>query len=177
MPINEKVAKLMNEQIMKEWYSAYLYMSMAGYLEVQNLPGMAHWMQIQVLEELSHGRIFQKYLAEDMGIQPVLEQIAAPPKTFASPQDVFEKAYEHELTVTASINNIMDHAIKAGDHASRHMLEWFIAEQVEEEKSVSEIVAVFKRMPKGHEAILFQLDAKLGTRTFTLPPQLAAKGA
>lgn len=176
MPINDKVAKLMNEQIMKEWYSAYLYISMAGYLEVQNLPGMAHWMQIQVQEELSHGLIFQKYLAEDMGIQPVLGPIAAPPKTFKSPQEVFEMAYEHELSVTASIHNLMDHAVKSNDHASRHMLEWFVAEQVEEEKSVSDVVAFFKRMPKGNDAFLFQLDAKLGARTFTLPPQLA-KGA
>lgn len=176
MPINEKVAKLMNEQIVKEWYSAYLYMSMAGFLEVQNLPGMAHWMRIQVQEELSHGLIFQKYLAEDIGFQPVLGQIDAPPKTFKSPEEVFVKAYEHELTVTASIHNIVDHALKASDHASRSMLEWFVGEQVEEEKSTSEIVSFFKRMPKNDSAMLFQLDAKLAARVFNLPPQLLKSG-
>ena len=176
MAIPENVSKLLSEQVTKEWYSAYLYMAMAGYFEIENLPGMAHWMQIQAQEELAHGLIFQRHLAADRGVQPVLGTIEAPPKTFKSVLEAFEMAYAHELTVTASIHNIMDHAIKSNDHATRMMLGWFIDEQVEEEKSVSEVVAMLKRI-KGNEALLLPLDAKLATRMFTLPPQLAKGGA
>lgn len=171
---SEKMQKALNAQIRKEYYSAYLYMSMAAWFENEGLDGFANWMRIQTQEELAHGTIFFNYLCE-RGARVRLEAIDAPPSDFDSPLDIFEKSLEHERTVTASINELMDLAIDDRDHASASMLKWFVDEQVEEEASADDIRGKLERVGDGGG--LYMLDQKLAARVFTTPSPLAGEEA
>ena len=120
-----------NEQIKNEMYSAYLYLSMSAYCESINLPGFAHWMQMQAQEEMVHAMKFYGYV-HTRGGRVVLLAIDQPPAEFQSPLDIFEKALEHEQKVTAMIDNLYDLAIQEKDYASQVLLQWFVTEQVED---------------------------------------------
>jgi ferritin len=152
----------MNIQVNKELYSSYLYLSMAAYFESANLTGFAHWMRVQSQEELDHGRKFYNYLL-DRGGKVVLAAIDAPPVEFASPLAALEMTYEHEKMVTARINHIYSQAVKENDYACQVFLNWFVNEQVEEEKNASQIVEVMKMIGDKSNAI-FQLDHQMGKR-------------
>ncbi|MEE8389445.1 MAG: ferritin, partial [Anaerolineae bacterium] len=130
--LKQTVQDAMNEQIKHEFYSAYLYLSMAAHCESINLPGFAHWMRIQEQEEKIHGIKFFDFIHE-RGSRVVLQAIDQPPAEFKSPLDVFEKVLEHEQTVTELINDLYALAIQERDYASQVFLQWFITEQVEEE--------------------------------------------
>ncbi len=173
--LSERMLKAINEQVAKEWYSAYLYMSMASYFEVESLEGFAHWLRIQAQEELCHGQIFYNYVS-DHGHRVLLGNIKAPQADFASPLDVFRQGLEHEKTVTASINNLTDIAVEDRDHTTRQFLGWFLDEQVEEERNFGDISARLERLPSqtGGEGLLF-LDNQFGARVFVVPAPLAGK--
>jgi len=160
--LSNAVEKAINDQIKNELYSAYLYLSMSAYLESANLPGMARWMRLQSDEEMSHAMKFFDYVY-DRGGRVVLQAIDQPPAEFGSPLDVFEKALAHEKKVTGMINQIYDLAVKENDYPSQIELQWFITEQVEEEKTVREIVAKF-HMVKDDPSSLLDLDRELGER-------------
>lgn len=160
--MDKQVEKLYQEQIRNEWYSAYLYMSMAAYFESQNLGGFAHWMQKQAAEEYEHGKKMFDFLL-DRGVKVVLQAIPQPPADFASPVEVFEKTLAHEKDVTALINGIADASDKANDRPSKVFIQWFVTEQVEEEKNATQILEVLKKM-KPDSAGIFQLDHKLEKR-------------
>jgi ferritin len=160
--MDKQLEKLIQDQIKNEWYSAYLYLSMAAYFESANFEGFAHWMYKQAGEEQEHGKKMFDYLI-DRGVKVVLQPIAQPPVDFVSPAAVFEMAYEHEQKVTALINGIADQADKVNDRPTKVFIQWFISEQVEEEKNASQVVDLLKKIPANSGGI-FQLDHQLGKR-------------
>jgi len=161
--MDKKLEKALNEQLNKEFYSAYLYLSMAAYFEAENLGGFSNWMKVQAKEEISHAMKFFDYLNERSS-RVILEAIDKPSANFSSAQDVFKKTLEHEQKVTASINNLYAIADKAGDNAAKIFLQWFINEQVEEEKSAGDVLGKLKYISNQPAAILM-LDKELGSRT------------
>jgi ferritin len=152
----------MNEQINKELYSSYLYLSMAAYFEDQNLPGFAKWMRTQEGEEREHGMKLYDFLV-DRGGRVALKAIAAPESDWKSPLELFKQVAAHEAAVTASIHNLYETALKEKDYAAQTMLQWFITEQVEEEKNAAEIVAQLELVEARGTAVLM-LDHRLGKR-------------
>lgn len=151
-----------NDQIKNELYSAYLYLSMSAYFEANNLPGSARWMRLQSQEETSHAMKLFDYL-HDRGSRVVLQAIDQPPAEFGSALDIFEKALAHEQKVTGMINNIYELAVKENDYPTQVELQWFISEQVEEEKSAGDIVEQLKIVGE-HGPSLIMLDRALGAR-------------
>ncbi|MGA2973846.1 MAG: ferritin [Spirochaetia bacterium] len=160
--MDKQLEKLFQDQIKNEWYSAYLYVSMAAYFQSINLDGFAHWMHKQAGEEQVHGKKMFDFLI-DRGVKVVLQAIPQPPSDFASPVDIFEKSYEHEQKVTGLINAIADQADKVNDHPTKVFIQWFITEQVEEEKNASRILDLLKKIP-ANSAGIFQLDHQLSKR-------------
>jgi len=160
--ISAALQKAINEQINKELYSSYLYLSMAAYFEDQNLPGFANWMYVQEGEEREHGKKFYEYLV-DRSAKVELKAIAAPATTWKSSLDVFKEVQKHEAFVTASINSLYELALSEKDYASQIMLQWFITEQVEEEKNAAEIVQKLELIESKGTAVLM-LDHEMGHR-------------
>jgi ferritin len=161
--LSKELEQAINEQIKNELYSAYLYLSMSAYFEAENLPGMARWMRLQSDEEVSHAMKFFEYLY-DRGSRVVLQAIDQPPAEFAGPLEIFKKALAHEKKVTGMINDIYALAVKENDYASQIMLQWFIEEQVEEEKSAGDVVALLE-MIGTHAPSMMMLDRQLGARS------------
>lgn len=165
--LSKKMEAALNDQVVFELHSAYLYLSMASYFESLGLSGMANWMQVQYQEETFHGMKFFGYVHERGG-RVQLKGFADVPTNWASPLDAFQSALAHEEKVTARINALMDEAVKERDHATANFLQWFIGEQVEEEASVSDIINKLK-LVESTTGGLFMLDKDLGTRVFTPP--------
>ncbi|MCX5702048.1 MAG: ferritin [Candidatus Omnitrophica bacterium] len=160
--MDKKLVKAINEQIKNELYSSYLYLSMAAYFESKNLPGFGHWMRVQAKEENEHGMKMFDFLA-DRGERIALEAISQPPSDFSSAQEVFEETLKHEKKVTALINQLYDIASKVDDKASQIFLQWFITEQIEEEKNANSILETIKSI-KSYSAALIMLDRELAKR-------------
>ena len=160
--LSKVVQDAINEQIKNELYSAYLYLSMAAHCTAVNLPGFAHWMQAQSQEEVGHAMKFFEFVY-DRGGRVVLQAIDQPPVDFQSPLDVFQQTLEHEQKVTAMIHQLYGLAVKENDYATQTFLQWFVTEQVEEEKNASQIVEQLK-MVGDHTAALFMIDGHLGKR-------------
>jgi ferritin len=159
---SKTIQDAMNEQIKNELYSAYIYLSMSAYFESINLPGAAHWMRLQSQEEVEHAMKFFEHINERGG-RVSLMAIDAPPVEFDSPLAAFQMAYEHEQKVTGMIHNIYRLAIEEKDYAANTMLQWFVDEQVEEEKSAQEVVDNLE-MIGDNKMGLFMLDRGLGQR-------------
>lgn len=166
--IKEKIQEALNQQLNAELFSSYLYLSMAAYFESINLKGFANWMRVQTQEELVHAMKFYNFIIERGG-KAVLSAIEGPPTQWKSPLAVFEHAYKHEQKVTGLINNLVDLSIAEQDHATNNFLQWFVAEQVEEEASADEVVQKIKLMGDASGG-LFMLDQELAQRVFTPPP-------
>ncbi len=160
--INHTIQDALNEHIKHELESAYLYLSMAAYFESVNLQGFAHWMRLQHQEETAHGMKLFNYL-QDRGGRVRLQAIEQPKTDFSSSLEVFEQALKHEQKVTALINGLYDLAIRENDHATQIHLQWFITEQVEEEKNAQDVVDKLK-MAADHPGALFLLDQQLASR-------------
>jgi ferritin len=175
--INKKVEETINNQINAEQYSAYLYLSMMAYFQNKGLKGFAHWMEVQAAEEFAHSRKFYQYLL-DRGGRVLLKPIAGPPTDWKSPEDVFEEVYKHEQKVTGLINDLVNLAIAEKDHATNNMLQWFVAEQVEEEASALEILDELKLIGNDGNGLLMK-DRELSQRVLnmTLYTGLAGQGA
>jgi ferritin len=151
-----------NEQIKNEFYSAYIYLSMAAFFDNANLPGMAGWMRVQAREEAVHAiKVFDHLL--DRGARVKLRAISQPPVDFASPLDVFEQAYQHEQAVTKAIHDLYAKAVQEKDFASSAFLDWFVREQVEEEKTALVIVEHLKMVAEDRPGLLM-LDRELSQR-------------
>jgi ferritin len=160
--LSKKMLEALNNQINAEFYSAFIYLSMAAYFEEHNLPGFAHWMVKQYGEEVEHAMKFFAFINERGG-KVALKAIEQPPVDFESPLDIFKKALEHERKVTGMINKLAEIAEEEKDRATLVFLHWFIDEQVEEEKNASEIVETLKMVgEKGHALIM--LDRQLAQR-------------
>ncbi len=160
--IGKAMQDAMNEQINKELFSAYLYLSMAAYFEDRSLPGFAHWMRVQEAEEREHAMKFYDFIIERGG-KVALKAIDAPKSEWKSTMEVVEEVAAHEAKVSASINALYELALAEKDYPAQIMLQWFITEQVEEEKNAAEIVASLK-MIEAHETAVLQLDHRLGKR-------------
>ena len=160
--ITDKMAKALNEQVNFELSSAYLYLAMAAQFEAENLPGFAHWMKVQYQEETGHAMKLFGYLA-DRGGRVTLNAIAKPAAEFGKPLDVFKAVLAHERKVTAAINTLYELALSEKDYATQSQLQWFINEQVEEEKTAENIIRQLEAFAdKAH--LLLMLDHRLGER-------------
>jgi ferritin len=151
-----------NDQINKELYSAYLYLGMSAWCESANLPGAAHWMKTQAREEQGHALKLYEFVVDRNG-SVTLEAIAKPPQEYASLLDLFEQVLEHERRVTALINELYKAALTESDYPAQVILQWFINEQVEEEKNATMVVETLK-MVGTQGASLFMADRQLGAR-------------
>ena len=165
--IKKEVLKAINEQINAETYSAYMYLSMCAYFEEMGLSGFANWMKIQYQEESAHALKFFNYLTERNG-RVALKAVDQVPVDFDGIVDVFEKTLAHEIHVTELINNLMDVAVAANDHATQSFLKWFVDEQVEEEANVEKILATLKLI-NGQGNGIFMMDRELTQRVFVDP--------
>ena len=160
--LKDSVLKALNDQVKNEFYSAHVYLSMCAWFEDQGLPGFATWMRAQYQEELGHGiRIFD--FINDRDGKVIIEGVDAPPTAWDSPLAAFQAAYENEKAVSKSIDDLYELADQENDHATKVMLQWFITEQVEEEKNAAEIVASLEMIDR-HETAVLQLDHRLGKR-------------
>ncbi len=157
--LDQNLGSDLNDQMGREFYSSYLYLAMAAHFDGENLPGMATWMRAQADEEREHAMRFFDFIL-DRGGTVRLGAIDAPPEKFGSALEVFEQSLDHEREISASINALFEHA----DRATEVFLHWFATEQVEEERSVEQIVEAL-RMAGGTGAALLMLDRELGTRS------------
>lgn len=160
--IGKAMQDAINEQINKELYSSYLYLAMAAYFEEKNLPGFAKWMRAQEGEERAHGMKFYDFLVERGG-RVELKALAAPESDWKSALELFKQVASHEAAVTASINNLYELALKEKDYPAQVLLQWYITEQVEEERNAAEIVAQLELIEARGTAIMM-LDHRLGKR-------------
>ena len=165
--VSRKMTDAVNGQINKEIYSAYLYLAMAASAEASGFRGAAVWLKVQYHEEMVHAMKFYEYLM-DQGAPVRLMAIEEPPSTFASLLEIFTKSLEHEQFVTKSINGLMELAIAEKDHATQALLDWYVTEQVEEEKNATEILQTL-RMIGNNTSALYLYDKELGTRMATIP--------
>jgi ferritin len=160
--LGKKLEDAINEQINKELYSGYLYLSMSAYCEAENLPGFAKWMRAQAQEEVGHAmRLFDYVNAR--GGRVVLKAIEMPTPVWKSPLGMFEQVLDHERKVSGMINRIYELALVEKDYATQMELQWFITEQVEEEQNAGQVVAQLKRAEE-HPMGLPMLDRQLGER-------------
>jgi ferritin len=166
--LKKSIEKAFNEQINAETYSAYLYWSMSAWCEANNLPGFANWMRIQAQEEMTHALKFYTHILERGG-QVKLTAIDGPETEWKDIEAVFAATLKHENYVTERINALVDLAIKEKDHASNQYLQWFVNEQVEEEKNAEQILGQLKIMGKQPGAALYMLDKEMAARVFTPP--------
>ena len=167
--MNETIAKLLNEQINKEFYSAYLYLDMANYYDSLDLDGYANYYTVQAQEERDHALLFMKYM-QNNGLKVTLEAIGKPDKVFHSILDPMEAAAEHERYVTSLINDIYHAAHEAHDYRTMKFLDWFVDEQMEEEDNAGSMISRYKLFgsdPKG----LYALDQEYAARVYA-PPSL-----
>ncbi len=171
--ISKKMVDALNEQINWEFWSGYLYLSMANHFEAEGRKGIANWFRIQFKEEFDHAQIFINYV-NARGGRVVLAPIAEVPQSWESPLAAFANTLEHERVVTSRIHNLYALAEEEKDFATRQQLNWFVAEQVEEEEAAQEIIDNLTLVGTDGTGI-YQIDSELGSRTYTTPSPLAGK--
>jgi len=170
--LSKKLLDALNEQINKEMYSAYLYMSMSAHCTNIGLPGFANWFMVQYKEEMEHAMKIFDYINNQSG-RVKLKTIEEPQSTFKDAMDMFQKTLEHEQFITKSINELVDLAFKERDHATQIFLQWFVTEQIEEEGNDNDIIAKLKLAgDKGNG--LFMIDKELGARVYVSPSESTA---
>jgi len=161
--LDTELQEALNEQVGREFYSAYLYLAMSAAMAAESLDGLAHWLQLQAQEEIVHAlKIYEHIL--DRGGRVELRMIEAPGTEFGSPLEVFRAALEHERHITRSIDKLYELANQKKDRAAQALLQWFVTEQVEEEKSAETIVSRLERGGGTGAAVLI-IDRELGART------------
>jgi ferritin len=160
--LTQKMQDAINEQINNELFSSYSYLSMAAYCEHQQFTGCARWMRLQSQEEYAHAmRLYDFMIVRNCQVE--LRPIAQPQVDFESVPHVFQEAFSQEQTVTQQIDTLFELALKEKAFAALVELEWFVKEQVEEEKTARDIVHKFM-LVKEDPAALLDLDRELGAR-------------
>jgi len=165
--MNQKVRDLLNQQINKELYSAYLYLDFSNYFEERGLDGFANWYYIQAQEERDHAMLFYRYLLNN-DEKVTLEAIAKPDKVLDSDMNVLKAGLEHEIYVTSLINDIYAEAYAQRDFRTMQFLDWFVKEQGEEETRATDLISkmeLFGSDPKS----LYMLNQELSTRVYAAP--------
>lgn len=160
--LSKSLQEALNDQINKELYSAYFYLGMSAWCESQNLPGAAHWLSAQAAEEQGHALKLFRFVNDRSG-KVTLQAIAQPLQEFTSLLDLFEQVLEHEKKVSSLIHGLYKAALAENDYPSQVMLQWFINEQVEEEKNATAIVETLKSVGT-QGASLFMVDRQLAAR-------------
>lgn len=160
--ISKEVENALNEQIREELGSAYLYLAMAAYFHSQGLPGMARWMEVQVEEEHGHALRLYRHVVERGG-RVKLETLPEPQFEWASPLEAWKAAYAHEQRISARIHKLVEVARQERDYPAEVMLQWFVAEQVEEEDQTRRVVEMLERLGDSGRGLLW-LDHELGER-------------
>lgn len=165
--MDSKVRALLNTQINKELYSAYLYLDFSIFYEQQGLSGFANWYMIQAQEERDHAMLMLKYL-QNNGENVTLEAVEKPDKTLITLLDPLVQGYEHEQYVTSLINDIYGAAYEVKDFRTMQFLDWFVKEQLEEEKNADDMIKKFELF--GNDAKgLYSLDSEYAARVYTAP--------
>jgi len=165
--LDKKVHELLNQQINKEFYSAYLYLDFSNYFKARGLDGFANWYLIQAQEERDHAMLFYQYLQNE-NQTVTLEAIAKPDKLFKADIDVLLAGLEHEKYVTSLINDIYAAAYDIKDFRAMQFLDWFVKEQGEEETNANDLITkmeLFGSDPRG----LYLLNQELAARVYTAP--------
>ncbi len=165
--LSKKVIELLNDQVNKEFYSAYLYLDMANYYKDQSLEGFYNWYKIQAQEERDHAMLFMDYLQQN-GESVTLEAIAKPDKEFKEFIDPLKAGAEHERFVTDLIHNIYAAAYEDKDFRTMQFLDWFVKEQAEEEDNADNMVSKFELFGSDAKG-LYMLDSELAGRTYSAP--------
>lgn len=160
--LSKTMQDAINKQIKSEFYASYLYLSMSAYCESINLPGFAHWLRVQSREEEAHALKLFDFVNDREG-RVMLQPIPQPPVEFQSPLEVMHQTLEHERQVTALFHQLYELAIREDDYATQVHLQWFIAEQVEEERAANLVVEQLKMFGDRGEALLL-LDRQMGER-------------
>lgn len=161
---SERMVQKLNEQINREFYSAYLYLAMEMYLAEKNLSGFANFFSVQAQEERDHARMFLNYIVK-VGGKVQLKQIDTPQVDFKSLEELFETALHHEQFVTKSIYGLVDTALEERDHTTNTFLQWFINEQAEEEGTADHNLKRLKLVGNDGKGILM-IDAELAQRVY-----------
>jgi ferritin len=162
--LSERLTQKLNEQVVKEFYSAYLYLSIEAYLASLNLPGFANWFRVQAQEERDHAMLIFNYLVKVDG-KIGLGAIAAPPSSFPTIGDALKLTYAHEVEVTRSIYSILDVALEEKDHKTTAFLQWFVNEQTEEEANADNNVKKFNLVGNDGKGILM-MDTEMAARVY-----------
>lgn len=165
--LKDSVQDALNDQLNAELFSAYIYYSMSAYYESVDLPGIAGWMRAQAQEELFHVSKFFTYITERDG-RVLMKEVDGPPVEWGSPVEAMMAAHEHEHLISERINNLVTLAKEQNDVPTENFLQWFVAEQVEEEATTWEAVRKLK-MVGNDGAGLYMVDKEFGTRVFNLP--------
>lgn len=162
--ISEKIKDVLNEQINKEFYSAYLYLSMSAYFAEIGLYGFSNWTKIQSKEEIDHGMILFEYII-NRNSQVRLAQLETPVFEMTGPVKVFEQIYNHERSITSAIDCVANMTESECDLATRNFIDWYLKEQIEEEAQVSRIISKLKAFGEEKSA-LYLIDRELGAREY-----------
>lgn len=165
--MDKKLADLLNQQVNKEFYSAYLYLDMSNYYADQDLDGFANWYKIQAQEERDHALLFMEYL-QNNNESVTLEAIEKPDKVFNTLMDPLEAGAEHERYVTSLINDIYAVAYELKDFRTMQFLDWFVKEQGEEEKTADSLIKKYKLFGDDPKS-LYLLNQELAARVYSAP--------
>ena len=165
--LDATVSRLLNEQINKEFYSAYLYLDFANFYQTKGLDGFANWYQIQAQEERDHAMLFYQYLHNN-NCSVELDAIEKPGKTFTKLNEPLHAGLEHEEYVTSLIHNIYDAAHEVRDFRTMQFLDWFVKEQGEEETNANNLVTRFELFGDDPKS-LYMLDSELKARVYSAP--------
>ena len=161
--ISDSMQSALTDQLNLEFHSAYLYLAMSAYCNHIEFNGAARWLMLQYEEEHLHATKIYNYLI-DQGVHVELKTIKAPPSEFGTILEVFQSSLKHEQSMTASLNELSDKALKEKDHATYNLLQWFVNEQVEEEATLDTIISKLK-LVKDDGYGLLMIDNELGNRT------------
>lgn len=167
--LNEKVVSLLNKQINKELFSAYLYLDISNYYLDEGLDGFSNWFRVQTQEERDHAMLFMEYL-QNNGVKVTLSEIKAPNITFSDYKTPLDESLKHEEYITASIHTIYEEAANVKDYRTMQFLDWFIKEQGEEEKNSEDLCRKFDLFGSDSKG-LFMFDSQLSSRVYA-PPSL-----
>ena len=162
--LGTKVKEILNEQINKEFYSAYLYLAMSAHLSDMGLYGFSRWCEIQSREEIDHGMILVEYLLKHKE-KIDLKNISSPQMNFSSPLEIFEQIYNHEREITRSIDSIAVKSDEECDFATRNFIDWYLKEQIEEEDHTLRIISKLKAFGS-EKSSLYLMDKELGQREY-----------
>lgn len=165
--LDQKVTALLNDQINKEFYSAYLYLDFSNFFEAKGLGGFANWYKVQAQEERDHAMLFYQYL-QNNNETVTLEAIARPDKELKEPMDALRAGLAHEEYVTSLIHTIYAAAQETKDFRTMQFLDWFVKEQGEEETNAHDMISKMELFGSDPKA-LYLLDSELGARAYTAP--------